>query len=112
MESVSKRRDVVMGKIDLAGILAKAQKIAGMYDSRDYLNFVRRNPCIVCGRLAKPHRLKEGGVARDALMNVPLCPEDFKEISRMGIDAFAQQYKLDIETIILDMVGDYFGGDC
>ena len=42
---------------------------------RDYLAFIARQPCLICGRRSTVHHVRECGSPKDDRRTLPLCPE-------------------------------------
>jgi hypothetical protein len=99
----------MMQKIDFTGILARAKaEIGDCVDGKEYLDFIRQNPCIVCGRRAEPHHMKTRGAGGSDFLAVPLCREHHTEIGH-GTLNFLVKYKIDIRATIFELLRDYYG---
>ena len=102
------------------------QKVIEERDPK-YLDFVRRLPCLVCGRPSVPHHQpKRGNAAKGSKASdyraVPLCfgfdghhmengtkaqPGSFHRMSW----PFYARYDIDVEAVILELNQVYFFGD-
>ena len=96
-------------KIHFKTILDRAKlEIGDCTDGDDYLDFIRRNPCIICGRKSEPHHLETKGAGGSDFLAVPLCREHHTEIGNIGTMTFIQRHCLNIEAIIFELLRDYY----
>ena len=79
------------------------------YRSKAFLDFVRNQPCIVCGDRAEPHHAfgKVIGKKGSDLFCVPLCRGHHNEIERLGLKGFEEKHPVCVMTASLTVMGRY-----
>ena len=78
-----------------------------------YLDFIRHQPCVICGQKAEPHHspiLKTSGVGMKGSdrETIPLCRYHHIEAHKMGKLTFAEKYNIDYEFEI-NRLQDLYG---
>ena len=67
------------------------------WTSKKYLDFVRQQLCIICGRSpVEAHHVKTIGSGGDDTFAVPLCIEHHCIIHTIGIKSFQKKYDVNI----------------
>jgi len=69
----------------------------------NYLEKIRRIPCLICRSEAEPHHLKAIGMGRDRkkdliehLTAIPLCRKHHTEIHTLGQKTFEEKHKINL----------------
>lgn len=97
-------------KRDFPGLLEHAQRVCGdLSDCTEYLDFVRRQICLVCAKRSDPHHVKTRGAGGSDFLAANLCREHHTEIGQIGILRFEKKYNVDIEKAIREMHRRYAG---
>lgn len=78
-----------------------------------YLAFIARRPCLVCGGEAQAHHAYRngGGAAHRAsdYYALPLCAAHSNEIRQVGCASFEQSHNLDLLRVVIDHLVEYLG---
>jgi len=85
-----------------------------VYHDRDYENWIRKKPCLVCGRKAEVHHVWNLGKknVRHAYVSIPLCVEHHRHgfplsYHGLGHAPFEDKHKLNLEWIIIRNLSEY-----
>lgn len=62
------------------------------YQSEKYLEFIRAQPCLVCGQKSEPHHLLSRGSGGSDLYCINLCRKCHSEIEQIGRNKFCLKY--------------------
>ena len=108
---------------EIKGVLSKAEELRKITAPRipnlqlsrdkDYLEFIRNKPCIVCAGNAEPHHLGEHGIGIKATdyMAVPLCHKHHTECHSGGIIKFQERYNISFPSRIIEMLILFIEGE-
>jgi hypothetical protein len=82
--------------------------------SEKYLAFVRKHPCIVCGRddEIQAHHIRIGsnsgtGLKPSDYRAIPLCQTHHAESHQYGEATFIEKYKLNIGEIFFELLNEF-----
>lgn len=62
------------------------------YINETYLEYIRKQPCLVCPNRAEPHHWKSRGSGGSDLLCVPVCRSHHRELEQTGINKFCEKY--------------------
>lgn len=72
-------------------------------DPKEYLDHVRKLPCLISGKAADPHHLKAVGAGRkrstsklEDYMIIPLFRQYHTEVEQIGLAKFEEKYKINL----------------
>lgn len=83
------------------------------YRSEKYLQFIREQPCIICGKNpCDPHHTSKAGIGIKGpdLEAVPNCYSHHHEVHLIGRFTFQQKYNVDFKDAIIRLLSLYVGG--
>lgn len=86
-------------------MLADQQHIRNPQAYEAYLDFIRLQPCIICGGKSEPHHVLARGAHGDNYYIISLCRIHHSHYHAKGRDRFSFEYNVDIyKTMIKQMV--------
>jgi len=81
------------------------------YRHSKYLEFVRSQPCCVCGNMHRSHphhtEVSGTGIKGNDLSCIPLCGSHHTEIHHIGVKTFEDKYKVDIIMKNMETLKNY-----
>ncbi len=91
-------------KRDYPGLLEHARQVIGdLSDGEAYLDFVRRQPCLVSAKNSDPHHTKTRGAGGSDFLAVNLNRKYHDELGQIGMFRFEHKYGVDIDKTIRDL---------
>lgn len=72
--------------------------------SRAYLNWIRRQPCLVDYVVAQAHHTTSVGSGGSDFRTVPLCHRCHRELHRMGQQSFEAKHRLDLAEAVIRLL--------
>lgn len=83
------------------------------YSDKQYLDFLSKKPCIVCGQQAQLHHAiyKSAGNHSGDLTCVPLCAKHHtgsSGVHALGRERFHEVYGIDLSEVIWSQLQEYF----
>src|ERR1043166_8837867 len=78
--------------------------------SKTYLDWVRRRPCLICGSVSQAHHSISKGARGSDFRAIPLCANHHRELHRLGRSTFEERYRLDVTEEILRLLETYISG--
>ena len=81
-------------------------------ESKEYLDYIRGRPCLVCEQPAVPHHIENRGMGQkcDDLLTVPLCPQHHAEVHRLGRERFEEGWVLNLCAEAAHLIVDFLRG--
>lgn len=76
---------------------------------KDYLEFVKSKPCIICGQTAEPHHVETAGKGLKCsdYKTVPLCRICHTYCHSMGKLTFQTKHLIDFKDKIISLMEEY-----
>lgn len=71
---------------------------------KDYLKFIRKEPCLITGLKADPHHTVSRGAGGSDYRAVPLNREKHSECENIGIKTFQKKYYLSFDREIIRLL--------
>lgn len=90
--------------------MPRMQQITKTHRSVRYLDYIRRQPCVVTGSSpAVAHHTSKAGMALKGsdYLTVPLKPELHSELHTIGQETFQRKYNVDFSDCIARLLSDY-----
>lgn len=91
----------------------KPKRVGNKKAYKAYKEFIREQPCVICGNLADPHHVKTRGAHGDNYYLIPICRPHHSQLHSKGQARFARDYNLDINHIVVgslvDFIEEYYG---
>ena len=77
-------------------------RIIGRAVDREYIDFVKSLPCLVCGTSpCDPEHVYRRAQGQNDYLTVPLCRKDHELRGSMGVDTWEEKYKIDIKDALI-----------
>lgn len=86
------------------------------FKNKQYLEYIRKQPCVICGHKSVPHHTEAGGMGMKCsdYRTIPLCNQHHTigsaSIHRMGKKTFSDYHCIDIDKIIIDLLEKFIEG--
>ncbi len=77
------------------------------YVNKDYLAYISKQPCLICGKTAEPHHWKSRGSGGSDLLCVPLCREHHGEVEQIGTSTFSIKYDISFKDYMIGLLCEY-----
>jgi hypothetical protein len=79
------------------------------FRSKSYLQFIRSQPCIICGKKSEAHHSETGGMGIKAsdLTAIPLCRFHHTQWHTIGRQTFLSRYDINITHLQLVCMMEY-----
>lgn len=91
-------------KHDFPGLLEHARQVIGdLSDGEAYLDFMRKQPCLIKGGMSDPHHVKTRGAGGSDFLTVNLNRKYHSELEQIGMFRFEHKYGVDIEKSIREL---------
>lgn len=78
--------------------------------SRAYLDWVRRQPCLVDYVVAQAHHSQSRGAGGSDYRAVPLCHVHHQEFHRLGRVSFESKHRLDLQDEVIRLLEMFISG--
>jgi len=77
-----------------------------------YLDFIRKQSCIICGKKSDAHHIETGGMGIKAsdYRTIPLCRTHHTEFHNIGRTAFEERYLLKLDKIVIEFLEKFIEG--
>ena len=90
--------------------MPRPQQLTKTYRSARYLDFIRKQPCIITGSFPSvPHHTSKAGIGLKGsdYLTVPLKPELHNELHTIGQKTFQDKYSVDFRAWIDYLLSAY-----
>ena len=77
---------------------------------KDYIDWLRRRPCLVCGAVAQAHHTVTKGAGGSDYRTVPLCWTHHADLHGQGEKYFEEEYLVDLKDEIIRSLEAYIAG--
>jgi len=77
------------------------------WKSKKYLDYVRKQPCLICGYPSEAHHVKTKGAGGCDAWTVPLCRLHHSGCHHFGKDTFFERHGLDVYEELFKMTKGY-----
>lgn len=74
---------------------------------RAYLDWIRRQPCLVDYVVAQAHHTRSVGAGGSDFRSVPLCHNHHRKLHRMGRSSFEEKHRLDLNEEVIRLLETY-----
>lgn len=74
---------------------------------RAYLDWIRRQPCLIDHVAAHAHHTTAVGAGGSDYRAVPLCPKHHMEAHRLGRSRFEERHRLDLNEEVIRLLERY-----
>lgn len=76
--------------------------IKGRAVDRNYIDYVKSLPCLVCGNSpCDPEHVFRRSHGQNDYLTVPLCRKDHEIRGSMGVDTWEETYRIDIKDALI-----------